>query len=78
MKVLRKSVGAFLLLASTSIAAQGADPQPKRAPVPAWVQPVAIPASDPKLADSPIQVLKLEGQTKFDAKGTDTYFEMVI
>ena len=78
MRVLRYCVGAFLLLASTAITAQGPDPQPKRAPVPAWVQPVPIPPSDPKFADTPLQVLLLEGQTRFDANGSDTYFEMVL
>ena len=76
--VLRTCVSALALLASAAVAADGPDPQPARAPVPAWVKPVAIPAADPKQADSPIQVLLLEGQTRFDTKGSDTYFEMVV
>lgn len=77
-RVLRTCASALALLASSSLAAAGPDPQPARGPVPAWVKPVAIPAADPAQADTPMQVLLLEGQTRFDPKGSETYFEMVI
>ena len=76
--LLRICASALALLASASIAAEGGDPQPARAPAPAWVKAAPIPAADPKHAEAPIQVLLLEGQTRFDAKGSDTYFQMVI
>ncbi|MFL6738303.1 MAG: DUF3857 domain-containing protein [Sphingomicrobium sp.] len=54
------------------------DRQPGRGPIPAWVKPVPIPAADPKRAEAPLQVLKLEGQTRFEKDGEATYFEMVV
>lgn len=78
LRVMRTCVSALALLASAALAADGPDPQPKREPVPAWVEPAAIPASDPTQANAPMQVLLLEGQTRFDSTGSDTYFEMVI
>jgi len=67
-----------LVWATAAAASEGPDRQPARGPVPAWVKPVVIPAPNPKRVDAPLQVLLLEGQTKFTKEGEITYFEMVV
>ena len=74
----RAGVSMVALLWSIGSLAENVDRQPGRGPIPAWVKPVPIPAADPKRADAPLQVLKLEGQTRFEKDGETTYFEMVV
>lgn len=74
----RIGVSALALAISTAAAAQTADRQPDRGPIPSWVKRAAIPAPNPAKADAPYQVLLLEGQTKFGKDGEHTYFEMVV
>ena len=74
----RAGVSAAALLWSMGVLAEAADRQPGRGPMPDWVRPVPIPAPDPKRADTPLQVLKLEGQTRLGKDGEVTYFEMVV
>ena len=78
MVAVRVALATVSLSACAAHASDQPDPQPKRGPVPAWVMPIAIPAPDPSQADAPMQVLVLGGQSRIDAKGTDTYFEMVL
>ncbi len=54
------------------------DPEPKRGPVPAWVQSVAIPAPNSARKDEPAQVLLLNGQTRMKGNAASTFFEMAI
>ena len=65
-----------LLFATSALAAP--DPEPKRGPVPAWVERVAIPTPDPAFKDSPAQILLINGQTRMTGKGQAAYFEMAI
>lgn len=74
----RAGGSAVALLWSVGTLADTADRQPGRGPAPDWVRPVPIPAPDPKRADTPLQVLKLEGQTRLGKDGEVTYFEMVV
>ena len=67
-----------LLFLSTTAFAQPAAEQPARGPVPAWVKLSKIPDPDPKRAEAPVQILLLQGQTKFGAKEQEHYFEMVM
>lgn len=70
---------AALAWASVASSAETAERQPARGPIPSWVKLIPIPDPDAAKADSPYQVLLLEGQTKFEPKGgVSTYFEMVI
>lgn len=68
----------LVLLCLLSSAAAAADPDPGRGPVPAWVQPTAIPSPDPAHKDAAVQILMLASQTRFDKSGEKTFFEMVI
>ena len=67
---------AVVLFASAAQAAP--DPEPKRGPVPSWVEPVTIPAPDAAHKDSPAQVLLLNGQTRMKGNAASSYFEMAI
>jgi tetratricopeptide (TPR) repeat protein len=55
----------LLLAASLWAAPVAAQPTPVMAPVPEWVERVAIPAPDPALAGKPIQLLLLSAQSRY-------------
>src|SRR4030095_7975181 len=69
---------AILAWASAASAADVAERQPTRGPVPTWAKLTPIPTPDPAKADAPYQVLLLDGQTKLEPNAVTTYFEMVI
>ncbi len=59
-----------LFLSAAFVAAPAAAAQePSVAPAPAWVEAVPIPAPDPKLADKPLQLLLVNGQSSYAANG---------
>lgn len=67
---------AFVLMSSAAQATP--DPEPKRGPIPAWVQTVAIPAPDAAQKDAPAQILVINGQTRMKGDVASTFFEMAI
>ena len=71
----RWAVAASILLSGSALAA---DPMPRVAPTPAWVKPVAIPAANPALKDTPAQLLLINTQVRFSGRDVDTYVEYVI
>jgi len=76
-KLLQSSIALTLVLFASSARA-APDREPKRGPIPGWVQPVAIPAPDAAQKDSPAQVLLLNGQTRMKGDAASTFFEMAI
>ena len=79
MKYGRYKAQLALALVLWAPSAQAApDPEPKRGPIPPWVEPVVIPAPDAAHKDSPAQVLLLNGQTRMKGNTESAYFEMAI
>jgi transglutaminase-like putative cysteine protease len=64
--------GALFLAA----AAPAAEPTPGIAPVPSWVEPVAVPAGALR-KDQPVQFVVTSAQMKFTADGSESYLEYV-
>jgi tetratricopeptide (TPR) repeat protein len=63
------------IAALTVCAAPGlAQDKPAIGPAPAWVDPVAIPAPNPALKDRPVQILLVNGQSRYSKDGTRDYF----
>ena len=65
---------ALLIVEAPALAAS----EPVIAPVPEWVESVAIPAANPALADRPVQSLLLSGQTRFGAEYHDHFAEYAV
>ncbi len=64
-----------LIIAAFAWAAQAlAAEQPVLAPLPSWVDPMSIPAPDPALKDRPVQMLMVNGQSRYSKDGTRDYF----
>jgi transglutaminase-like putative cysteine protease len=55
-----------------------ADPMPLIAPAPAWVEPVKIPAREPKASDLPAEMLVTSSQELLSPNGIETYVEYVM
>ena len=70
------SAGGFCAVAFLCSSPVLAEPQPKIGPVPAWVEPVSVPAVTLK-KDYPVQFLVTSSQDKVMENGIETYFEYV-
>src|SRR5690242_14474694 len=55
-----------------------AQPEPRVAPAPAWVTPVAIPTANATLRDRPFQALLLNSQVRFERESQSVYSEMAF
>lgn len=71
----RWAIAGSILLSGSALAA---DPMPRVASTPAWVKPVAIPAANPALKETPAQLLLINTQVKVSGRDVDTYVEYVI
>jgi len=78
MSRLGMGVSALALAWAATTSAQNTEKQPARGPLPSWVKRAEIPAPDPARSEAPLQILLLQGQTKFGAIAEETYFEMVM
>lgn len=58
-------------------AGHAAEPVPAYRPAPAWVEPVTVPAPNPKLKSLPAQMLVLSAQEKLERDSSVTYLEYV-
>jgi tetratricopeptide (TPR) repeat protein len=52
--------------------------EPSVAPAPDWIEPIAIPAANPALADRPFQTLLASSQTLYGADRHDNYSELAF
>jgi hypothetical protein len=71
---------AFLVACLVGVAPAHAQPSPAPAiaPVPDWVERLAIPAANPALRDRPLQTLLVAGQSLYGADRDDHYTELAF
>ncbi|MGA9581445.1 MAG: DUF3857 domain-containing protein [Allosphingosinicella sp.] len=63
-------IAAIMVWAAPAPAAE----QPTVAPAASWIEPVPIPAADPALKDRPVQMLLINGQSRYGKDGVRDYF----
>lgn len=66
------------LAQSTPAATATAQPEPTRAPVPAWVTQIAVPEADPAKRDRAVQTLLVSQQVHYGQDHHDHYSEMAV
>lgn len=59
-------------------AAVAATPEPRIAPIPDWVERIAIPAANPALGDRPFQLLLSTGQSFYGGQHNDHFVELAF
>ncbi|GAA4041357.1 hypothetical protein GCM10022281_22940 [Sphingomonas rosea] len=69
--------GASAAIIGCVSAAHAAEPVPAYKPAPAWVEPVTVPAPNPKLKSLPAQMLVVNAQQKLERDSSVAYLEYV-
>ncbi|MEA3008358.1 MAG: hypothetical protein QOJ91_50 [Sphingomonadales bacterium] len=69
-----RAIIAFITALVLWTAPARAQDKPAIAPPASWVGPMAIPAPDPALKDRPVQILLINGQSRYGKDGTRDYF----
>lgn len=70
MRFIVTLITALLFWATPAAAAD----KPTVAPPAAWIEPMAIPAPDPALKDRPVQLLLINGQSRYGKDGARDYY----
>jgi tetratricopeptide (TPR) repeat protein len=69
-----RTIVAFIAMLIVWAGPASAQDKPSIAPPAPWVEPISIPAPDPALKDRPVQILLLNGQSRYGKDGTRDYF----